>query len=202
MPVRRVRDLPYGTFCVDTQQSEIDVKCPGCGGHGRVTNNQRASRFLCFQCGKTMTRDNMNIYRYAVHNVCQSCGRYYRVDVKKEQQYYPALYVPCPYCGCIMQGRLQKIGTGGLSMVEEIHLGYEPSFGLELWFLDYFGNQPVWAMNRQHLAYLIDYLDAELREKPERGRPCRTQSFGMPVFMKMAKNRRRIVKLLQRLQMK
>ena len=41
-----------------------------------------------------------------------------------------------------------------------------PIFGLELWFLTSFQGKPVWALNREHLAYLIDYLSADLREKP------------------------------------
>ena len=53
--------------------------------------------------------------------------------------------------------------------------------------------------NREHLAYLIDYLSADLREKPL-GRAKKTQSDSLPTFMKTAKNRERIVKLLKKLQ--
>ena len=48
----------------------------------------------------------------------------------------------------------------------EIQDGREPWFGLELWFLTFFRGKPVWALNREHLIYLIDYLSADLREKP------------------------------------
>ena len=53
--------------------------------------------------------------------------------------------------------------------------------------------------NREHLAYLIDYLSADLREKPL-GRAKKTQADHLPAFMKTAKNRERIVKLLKKLQ--
>ena len=49
--------------------------------------------------------------------------------------------------------------------VSYTHLGREPYFGLELWFLTSFQGKPVWALNREHLAYLIGYLSADLREK-------------------------------------
>ena len=59
---------------------------------------------------------------------------------------------------------------------------------LELWFLTSFQGKPVWALNREHLAYLIDYLSADLREKPL-GSPQKTQADHLPAFMKTAKNR-------------
>ena len=48
----------------------------------------------------------------------------------------------------------------------KIKNGFEPFWGLKLWFLSTFQNKPVWAFNREHLAYLINYLNADLREKP------------------------------------
>ena len=64
-----------------------------------------------------------------------------------------------------------------------------------------FQGKPVWALNREHLAYLIGYLSADLREKPP-GRAKMTQADHLPTFMKTAKNRERIVKLLKKLQEK
>ena len=62
-----------------------------------------------------------------------------------------------------------------------------------------FQGKPVWALNREHLAYLIDYLSADLREKPL-GSQKKTQADHLPTFMKTAKNRERIVKLLKKMQ--
>ena len=83
----------------------------------------------------------------------------------------------------------------------QIQGGREPYFGLELWFLTSFQGKAVWALNREHLAYLINYLSADLREKPP-GRAKMTQADHLPTFMKTAKNRERIVKLLKKLQEK
>ena len=83
----------------------------------------------------------------------------------------------------------------------EIQGGKDPWFGLELWFLTSFQGKPVWALNREHLAYLINYLSADLREKPS-GSQKKTQADHLPTFMKTAKNRERIVKLLKKLQEK
>ena len=99
-----------------------------------------------------------------------------------------------------MSGEVHKTAEA-FSYIGEIRDGREPYFGLELWFLTSFQGKPVWALNREHLAYLIDYLSAGLREKPP-GSPPKTQADHLPTVMKTAKNRERIVKLLRKLQEK
>ena len=97
-----------------------------------------------------------------------------------------------------MSGEVHKTAEA-FSYIADIQDGREPYFGLELWFLTSFQGKPVWALNREHLAYLISYLSADLREKPM-GRAKKTQADHLPTFMKTAKNRERIVKLLKKMQ--
>ena len=85
------------------------------------------------------------------------------------------------------------------SYTAEIEHGREPYFGLELWFLTFFQGKPVWALNREHLEYLIKYLSVNLRLKPYNITGM-SQSDHLPTFMKTAKNRERIVKLLKKMQ--
>ena len=62
----------------------------------------------------------------------------------------------------------------------------------------------MWALNREHLRHLIDYLSADLRTVPagfrKRYKTMRSQADQLPSFMKSAKNREGIVKLLTKLQ--
>lgn len=97
-----------------------------------------------------------------------------------------------------MSGTVHKTAKA-FSYTADIKNGREPYFSLELWFLTSFQGKLIWALNREHLAYLINYLSADLREKPM-GRVKKTQADHLPTFMKTAKNRERIVKLLKRLQ--
>ncbi len=99
-----------------------------------------------------------------------------------------------------MSGKVHKTAEA-FFYAGEIKNGKEPYFGLELWFLTSFHDKPVWALNREHLAYLIDYLSADLREKPF-SIPGKTQADHLPAFMKTAKNRERIVRLLKDMQKK
>ena len=184
----------------DALTSGIQVKCPKCHGTGVVTADEDNAYFRCLSCGHQVARDR-TIYRYDVHNQCKNCGRYYRVDIEdEERQHFSVLHVACPYCGTTMPGEVHKTAEA-FSYIGEIRDGREPYFGLELWFLTSFQGKPVWALNREHLAYLIGYLSADLREKPP-GRAKMTQADHLPTFMKTAKNRERIVKLLRQMQEK
>ena len=195
----RIIDEPYFTYSAyNALTSGIQVKCPKCHGTGMVTADDDNAYFRCLSCGHRMTQDR-TIYRYDVHNQCKNCGRYYRVDIEDTaKQHFPVLHVACPYCGTTMSGEVHKTAEA-FSYIGEIRDGREPYFGLELWLLTSFQGKPVWALNREHLAYLIGYLSADLREKPM-GRAKKTQADHLPTFMKTAKNRERIVKLLKKLQ--
>ncbi|WP_287227655.1 hypothetical protein [Oscillibacter sp.] len=171
---------------------------PKCHGAGMVTADDDNAYFRCLSCGHQETRDR-TIYRYDVHNQCKNCGRYYRVDIEDAaRQHFPVLHVACPYCGTTMSGEVHKTAEA-FSYAAEIQDGREPYFGLELWVFDLLPGQTGLGTQPGALAYLIDYLSADLREKPL-GRAKKTQADHLPAFMKTAKNRERIVKLLKKLQ--
>ena len=168
----RIVDKPYFTHSAYSAfTTGIQVKCPKCHGAGVVTADDDNAYFRCLSCGYRMTQDQ-TVYRYDVHNQCN--------------------------CGATMPGEVHKTAEA-FSYGAEIQGGKDPWFGLELWFLTSFQGKPVWALNREHLAYLIGYLSADLREKPS-GSQKKTQADHLPTFMKTAKNRERIVKLLKKLQ--
>lgn len=197
--MKRIKDEPYFTHSAYSAfTTGIQVKCPKCHGIGIVTANEGSAHFKCTNCGYQAEKER-TVYRYDVHNQCKNCGRYYRVDIRDPaKQHFSVLHVHCPNCGTIMLGEVHKTAEA-FSYAAEIKDGKEPWFGLELWFFAYFQGKAVWALNRKHLAYLIDYLSADLREKPFNF-PRKTQADHFPTFIKTAKNRERIVKLLKKLQ--
>lgn len=198
--MKRVIDEYYFTYSADTATTlGIHVKCPKCNGLAIVTANHDAAYFNCTNCGDLKTTER-TIYRYDVHNQCRGCGRYYRVDITdKSKQHFNMLHVACPSCGCMMSGEVHKTAEA-FYYCDEIKNACEPFFGFELWFLTSFGNKPVWALNREHLTYLISYLSADLREKPAGCNSMKTQADHLPTFTKTAKNRDGIVKCLKNMQ--
>ena len=177
----------------------IAVKCPKCQGLGVVKTDGYKAYFKCPNCATALTKERTN-YRCDVHNQCPKCGRYYRVDIDEEsKQHFPALRVACPFCGHMTAGKVHRTRQG-FTYYSEVQNGREPFFGFELWFLAYLGRKAVCALNREHLNYLIDYLSADLRQKPAGYFSQHAQADHLPTFMKTAKNRERIVKLLQGMQ--
>lgn len=198
--MKRFADKPYFTYnAFEAFASGIQVKCPKCQGIGIVTADDDFAHFRCTSCGYLADKDR-TVYRYDVHNQCTNCGRYYRVDIEDEaKRQFPVLQVECPYCGEKAQGKVHRTAMP-YNYIGEISQGREPFFNLELWFLTAFQGKPVWAVNGEHLAYLIEYLEADLREHPAETPGLRTQADHLPTFMKTAKNRERIVRLLKKLQ--
>jgi len=99
---------------------------------------------------------------------------------------------------------IEKDGKTMDRMREEVRQGLDPYFNYPLYFQGSFRGKLVWALNREHLRYLIDYLSADLRTVPagfrKRYKTMRSQADQLPSFMKSAKNREGIVKLLTKLQ--
>lgn len=197
--MKRIVDDTSSTYTAIT--SEIYVKCPKCNGLGIVTFDHDTAYFKCTSCGKTITKERA-IYHYDIHNQCKNCGQYYKVDItEKNRQHFCALHVSCPFCRYVMQGKVQ-ITAEKFTVLPKIENACDPFFGYKLWFLTYFKSKPVWAINREHLTYLIDYLSSDLREKPVGVMTMKTQADHLPKFMKTAKNRERIVKLFLNMQRK
>lgn len=200
--MKRVIDKHYFEYSVYTAaELGIYVKCPKCNGLGIVTADNNAVYFKCTSCGTSKTMER-TIYRCDVHNQCKECERYYRVDITdKNKQHFNMIHVACPYCGRVMSGVIHKTAEK-FNYIGEIKNSCEPYFGFELWFLTSLDNKFVWAINREHLAYLINYLSADLREKPNEYAFLKTQVDHLPTFMKTAKNRDKIVKLLKKMEKK
>lgn len=198
--MRRMVDEEYGAYGAHTAvKSELNVKCPKCGGFGIVTAGDGFVCLKCTNCGSVEKKVCMT-YQYEVSNRCEKCGHYYKVIISdKKRQGFSKLNIPCPDCGYVMPGEVSKKAYA-LPCYQAIENACDPFFGCELWFLTYFKNKPVWAVNRDHLNYLIRYLSADLREKPV-GYPFKKQADHLPSFMKSAKNRERIVRLLMKMQM-
>lgn len=201
--MKRAIDKPYFTYSAyAANTSGICVKCPKCNGLGIVTADNDTAYFKCTNCGASKTKER-TIYRYDVHNQCKACGRYYRVDITDEnKQHFNTLHVACSYCGHIMAGKVHKTAEDFFCYIGEIKNACEPYFGLALWYSASFCSKVVWAINREHLTYLINYLDADLREKPNENSSMKAQADHLPTFMKTAKNRTEIVKLLKNLEKK
>jgi hypothetical protein len=73
-------------------------------------------------------------------------------------------------------------------------------FGQELWLQAAFKNEVFWANNYEHLDYMKQYISSGLRER--HNRTFFTLVEKLPGFIKSAKNRDRLLKLIEKLEKK
>lgn len=197
--MKRFTDKPYSSYSVYSEAKKgLCVTCPKCGSQAAVIIDYTSAFCKCGHCGYAKTKELVS-YRCSVENQCEKCGHFYRVQISDSRLIrFPVQSVTCPRCGHKMPGKIQK--TPACIYTDEIRDGCEPFFGLRLWFFTHYDGKPLWALNRGHLAYLIDYLDAGLREEPSTySGTMRTASDRLPAFLKTAKNRAGIVKRLKQM---
>jgi hypothetical protein len=71
-------------------------------------------------------------------------------------------------------------------------------FGLPLWLQSPCAGRTMWAFNARHLAYLKDFLEAELRER--RGTANASVISRLPAWLKSAKHRDEALRAMRRLE--
>ncbi|AWB43636.1 hypothetical protein DCC85_04955 [Paenibacillus sp. CAA11] len=178
----------------------IDTVCPVCRSLAHVYKEETGEAAArCTKC--TYRAAEEPSYRYSANGVCSKCALWFNEELLDKRQ-FTQKYVHhlCPHCSSLNQVSVHRVPTYR-SYHGEIRQGREPIFKLELYFLAYFKGKPVWAMNREHLNYLLAYISADIRQKPT-GPVKRTPSYSLPKYMKEAKNREAMVKILNQLQRK
>jgi len=79
-------------------------------------------------------------------------------------------------------------------------LTHDYYFDCEIWLQASFKNERFWAHNYEHLAYMKQYIGAGLRERNDR--EFFTLVEKLPGFIKSAKNREKLLKIIDRLESK
>lgn len=181
--------------------TSIAVVCPKCGEIAIITGDEE-SLFVYFHCSSCGKKEEKSLYKkkYDVHNWCENCGRYYRVYV--EETHRQKINVGCPYCKHKQIGSVQT-HQERFWTIGEVKDAIEPFFSYALYYKGSFKNKIIWAINKEHLNYLIDYISADLRIKNkyayDNSYGERSASDHIPTFMKNAKNREAIIKVLEKM---
>lgn len=201
---KRFNDIPIHTFSI---WSNIMVICPKCGHSGIVSFDKEKNivHFHCQTCYLHEKKIPCGEDIYEVTGKCTSTGRYFRMSMSKQAIHGQKKKVRCPYCDEYVVGDVQ-ISNNNIIIYKDIREAKDPYFNYPLYLQTSFRGKIIWAMNKDHLQYLIDYLSADLRtvqsDYHEVYKTMRSQSDLLPSFMKLSKNRESIVKALKKLQSK
>lgn len=187
---------PYALSWILPGPEGIAVRCH-CGSEGSIRCRDGELIFTCSQCMQKKIYEQEAVYR--VSGRCNQCDLWFNEQLHDKRQYtHKIVNYACPHCGT-MQAMPVKKRFDGVYYNLAIRDGREPYFGLELYFLSSYRGKPVWAINRAHLNYLLTYIAADQRQRPSYAY-TRTASYRLPRYMKDAKNREGMIKLLTRMQ--
>ena len=202
---KRFNDVPYHTFSF---LSDMIVVCPKCGKAGvvRFDKKRNLALFQCKSCYiKKETIPGKN-NAFEVTAKCTSTGKYFRVSMLDDKIHGQKIRIKCPYCKESVIGNVSDMIEPKTVVFQKIQYAEDPYFHYPFYFQASYRGNRIWALNREHLQYLIDYLTADIRTVQfdfyETYKTMRSQSDMLPAFMKTAKNRDGIVKLLTKLQAK
>ncbi|OWA37132.1 hypothetical protein B9G55_03410 [Saccharibacillus sp. O16] len=193
---------PYSFHYVLRCGESVVVSCPVCGGAAEISRHEDAEgcgrgRVRCSSCSYRADEPASDL-RFAASGICCACELWFNESVTDSRQFTQKhIHIACPNCGADNQVPLRVL-PGGRVFGSVTEKGRDPMFGLPLYFLSQYKGTPIWALNRRHLAYLIDYISADLRIKPQ-GPMLRAASYRLPKALKLAKNRSGVLKVLLRL---
>lgn len=191
--------LSLGTF-----SNDVYVICPYCKGQAHVLTT--LSKYVI-----PYPSDTKSIFR------CNNCYQ----KISEKHWYGPVKYIPinknCGYCGSTLTTIVEttsyinkmKVTCGCCEQTKLYDVKYQltyannnqatdPHFGLPLWLQYPVDGHIFWAYNYEHLEYLKKYVSAKLREEMVVSQYSLTQK--LPNFIKLAKNRDKILKIIARLQ--
>lgn len=185
---------------------EVLVECPHCKKRAVVFAEQGeytvpystrfTAKFSCNNCYKPLDEKLWYgpIIISPANANCGNCGSR-RTFSKTVNKYQDRIEVKCTNCE---QRKKYKIHYS-LTYADSKQ-ATDPYFGLQLWLQIPFGNYILWAYNFEHLEYLKNYVGAKLREAARGGKY--SLIWKLPNFIKVAKNRDKILKAISRLEIK
>jgi len=174
----------------------ILVICPDCGEDAVVKNeyNYKRATLECNHCDLRKTGLDLMIYKAFVNIYCPVCThpiRYEQGNLKKKPK---NIQVRCDECDSSFQVK-PKTEECLKSYVKEKGLIHDKVFGCPYYFQENFRGKLFWARNREHLLEMENYISSDLRTRL----PYRMQMVErLPTFIKEAKNREAILKILQK----
>ncbi|UGU15961.1 hypothetical protein LS482_20065 [Sinomicrobium kalidii] len=197
--MNRFQDKNIGIYHFD---NKIIVECPKCRKRAIVTkdepNKWLSQRTLkCMNCFYTQ-KGRKIYYQIELKRNCVECGNEINITIPNVNEQKETIIVKCKNCGDTQIHKPRNIEQ----VWRFLNIGKptEMYFGLPLWLTDNFKGHNFWALNYEHLTYLKEYISASLRER--NGRTGWTIVEKLPDWIKSAKNRDKLLKVIEKLERK
>lgn len=174
----------------------ILVVCPDCGEDAVVKNEsdyQRAT-LECRHCNLKRAGLETIVFKVVVKINCPVCAHAIRFEQGNLKEKPIGVTVKCDACESSfqMKPRTEKYCN---CAVKEEGLIHDKVFGHPYYFQQDFKGKLFWARNREHLLEMENYVSSDLRRRSSYGARMVEK---LPTFIKEAKNREAILKILQK----
>ncbi|SMP03222.1 hypothetical protein [Chryseobacterium profundimaris] len=174
----------------------IIVLCPNCGEGAAVKNENsyKLATLECNHCDLKKKGYDLMTYKAFVNLYCPVCTHQIRYEQYNLKERPKTINMNCDACDSQFQIQ-PKIEKYLNSYPKEQGLIHDPVFGCPYYFQIDFNGKLFWAKNREHILEMENYVSSHLRTRlPYRMRMVER----LPTFIKEAKNREAILKILQK----
>ncbi|MFK7049991.1 hypothetical protein FLACOL_00123 [Flavobacterium columnare] len=179
------------------QKAAVKIKnelesCPNCGKH----NCESKRVFECKHCYYTLSRKKI-VYEPYAKVYCSSCTEKYEVKGVQTTKQVSEIKVKCPHCNHseTVKAKLKEIEFEFKFDIEGVR---DPFYNCSLWYQQEFKQNVFWALNNDHINYLERYIVADLRERNSKWNGGQTLVARLPKFVKEAKNRDKLLKIIEK----
>ncbi|MFK7032680.1 hypothetical protein [Flavobacterium oreochromis] len=188
----------------------IDVVCPNCSQKAAVKiknelescpnygkdNCENKRVFECKHCYYSLSRKK-TIYEPYAKVYCSNCTEKYEVKGVQTTKQVSEIKVKCPNCNHreIIKAKLKEVGFEFKLNDNEVK---DPFYNCNLWYQQEFKKNVFWALNNEHINYLEKYIVADLRERNSKYNSGLTLVARLPKFVKEAKNRDKLLKVIEK----
>lgn len=178
------------------------VECPKCKHEALITAGDPWSlnngKLICSHCTHSEKVTDLIRYKVSVRRNCDNCGKLISKVIPHSKEKVDAFAIPCPSCG---ETRICKPRNEEYyQSYNDAAQGVDPIFHLPLWLQESIRGDVFWAYNKVHLHDIKRYVGAKLRERQTTTHTTMVER--LPNFIKEAKNREAILRLIEKLERK
>ncbi len=186
-------------------EDEILVKCPKCQSKSSVIKHLKEGcqcgrcTITFFECKECFYKMDEPVYQYIAYgkHYCNNCYEPFEFESMGLKEIPVRYKTKCPHCN-FQEECKPKIRKVRRESNFNDGLVREDKYNLPLWFQKEFSGNIFWAYNLDHIDYLQGYIQADLRERNAKVNAFGTMIARLPMFVKAAKNREKLLKILKK----
>lgn len=181
----------------------INVKCPKCASKAIVRRTFVSEWYYSdkriLECKNCYYSQKEVAVKYLAYIDAYCCNNEDKIQFQSQllNEEPKQIKLKCPICSEVKH---YKPRIDMVPFVFEIDNSkmYDTNFNVEIWYQKDFGKSIFWAYNQLHIEYLERYIKAGLRERNNNGSSNGTMVSRLPKFIKEAKNREKLLKILEK----